>query len=90
MLTKTLAVALCTSAAAALALDAESDVHVAIGDTVNASVSNDDNLDGVYTSFAASDYFGCWFWDETKGGETWYWGTKMHIRPNMTMYSEHY
>ena len=61
MLTKTLAAALCASAASAIALGAESDVNIAFGDSLNTSISNDSNLAAIKVTFAASDYVGCWY-----------------------------
>ena len=89
MLTRTLTAALCASAAAALALEAGSDIHVDIGDTVNTSVSNDyDIMEGVDITYTASDYFGCWFADPAKTSKTFYGTGKFYIRSDMNWYSE--
>merc|ERR1712110_464979 len=77
MLTKTLTAALCASA-----------VNVSVGDTVNTSVSaDDDHLAGLNITFDAKDHIGCWagkpgtYWSEESDG-------KFYIRSDMTWYSD--
>ena len=89
MLTKTLAAALCASAAVAVDLEAESEVNVSFGDTVNTSVSNDSKLSNMTVGFAAEDYLGCWK-EEGTGKAKWYNNNRMHIFDNWTWYCDEY